>query len=68
VPVYEYRCLDCDERFQQRRAMGDADDAACPFGHVRVKRLLSAFAAARIGGEPLPSGGGGCCGGGCGCG
>lgn len=50
--------------------MGDADTAACPAGHSRVKRLLSVFAAARAGGgDPAPAGrAGGCCGGACGCG
>jgi len=67
VPVYEYRCLDCDDTFEQRRAMADADrDVTCPGGHARVKRLLSVFAAARPGGASEPSGGG-CCGGACGC-
>lgn len=67
--MYEYRCLDCDDVFQERRPVGEADTAACPAGHPRVKRLLSVFAAARTGGEPVPAGGGGgCCGGACGCG
>jgi putative FmdB family regulatory protein len=32
VPVYEYRCLSCDDVFEARRAMADADgDLMCPF-------------------------------------
>jgi len=69
VATYEYRCLECDERFEARRPMALADEATCPAGHGRVKRLLSTFAAARSGGDPVPAGGGGgCCGGACGCG
>ena len=65
VPVYEYRCVECDARFEQRRAMADADaSTACPAGHPNVRRLLSVFAAS----SGLPEAGGGCCGGGCGCG
>lgn len=69
VPTYEYRCLECDDRFELRRPVGEADHAAtCPGGHVGARRLLSVFAAAGRAGAPSPSGGGGCCGGGCGCG
>jgi putative FmdB family regulatory protein len=70
--VYEYRCLECDRTFDQRRPMGGADGATCPAGHARVKRLLSVFAAARgAAAGPAPTSlptGGGCCGGACGCG
>jgi putative FmdB family regulatory protein len=74
VPTYEYRCLACDERFEQRTSFSTADEARCPNGHAQVKRLLSTFAkvGAAAGGGPAPmpggGGGGGCCGGGCGCG
>ena len=71
MPTYEYRCLTCDERFEQRTSFATADEASCPNGHAEVKRLLSTFAkvGAGAGGAstPAPSGGG-CCGGGCGCG
>jgi len=46
VPLYEYRCKVCDERFDARRAMVDADaPAPCPSGHTDAVRLLAAFAA-----------------------
>lgn len=48
VPLYEYRCATCDDVFEQRRAMADADGAlACPAGHTDVRRLLSVFATGR---------------------
>jgi putative FmdB family regulatory protein len=70
VATYEYRCLECDERFEARRPMASADQATCPSGHDRVKRLLSSFASTRGGvAASIPmGGGGGCCGGACGCG
>jgi putative FmdB family regulatory protein len=67
VPLYEYRCLDCDDVFEARRSMADADDARCPDGHDRVKRLLSRFAVGARAASPAPPAGG-CCGGACGCG
>jgi putative FmdB family regulatory protein len=67
VPVYEYRCGDCDATFDVRRTFAEADaPVACPDGHLRVKRLLSVFAATS-GLPETAGGGGGCCGGGCGC-
>lgn len=65
VPVYEYRCLECEGVFERHSSFHDADLARCPQGHARVKRLLSLFSGGRA---AAPSGGGGCCGGACGCG
>ncbi len=74
VPLYEYRCLDCDTVFEQRRPMAEADTGiVCPDGHARTKRLLAMFASSRSGSSPsmssamapAPSGGG--CGSSCGC-
>jgi putative FmdB family regulatory protein len=51
---YEYRCKVCDERFELRRPMSDADEpAACSAGHPEVVRLLSVFASV---GAASPSG------------
>lgn len=72
MPLYEYRCRTCEERFEARRSLEDADaPVACPSGHTGAVRLLTAFAstgraAVGAGPAPMPSGGG-CCGGGCGC-
>lgn len=69
---YEYRCRTCDERFELRRAMSDADaPASCSAGHASAVRLLSVFAsvggaseATPVGAVPGPVGG---CGTACGC-
>lgn len=60
MPVYEYRCRTCGERFEARRAVADADAAiACSEGHTDVSRLLSVFAtvgrAAAPCGAPAPA-------------
>ena len=69
MALYEFRCRTCDQRFEVRRAMSDADaTATCPDGHDDTVRLLSTFAATGMTTARQPSAvGGGCCGGGCGC-
>jgi putative FmdB family regulatory protein len=76
MPLYEYRCASCGERFELLRSLAHADDVVCHRCHSRdVKRLLSVFAVhagatSRAGastGEGVSSSGGGCCGGSCGC-
>jgi len=73
VPVYEYKCVDCDDVFEQRRSMAEADaPVSCPEGHTDVRRLLSVFAAggrADAGGSTLPAAAPPArgCGGGCAC-
>lgn len=71
---YEYRCRTCDDRFELRRPMSEADaPASCAAGHTDVVRLLSVFATVGTsaatgparGASPLPTGGG--CGGACAC-
>ena len=77
MPLYEYHCASCGERFELLRSLAHADDVVCHRCHSRdVKRLLSVFAvhagaashasAASVG-ERASSAGGGCCGGSCGC-
>jgi putative FmdB family regulatory protein len=75
VPRYEFRCRECSDVFEVNRPMSaSGEPAACPAGHTDTVKLLSAVALAgvRNGGAParapVPAGGGGCCGGGCGCG
>ena len=74
MPVYEYRCRTCDDTFELSRPMSQSSDpAACPLGHEGAVKLLSRVlvmsgrpeAGAAAG--PSMTGGGGCCGGGCGC-
>ncbi len=73
MPVYEYRCRECDTVFELRRQMADSGaPATCPDGHPDAVKLLSVFAATgrSAGGDASPapafSGGGGC-GGACAC-
>jgi putative FmdB family regulatory protein len=76
MPMYEYGCLACHNRFDRLRRMDQNDsDLSCP--HCRsaqVQRKLSTFAAhsrgarsAPVAAAPAPRAGG-CCGGSCGCG
>ena len=69
MPLYEYRCRECDARFELRRSFADADaHASCPTGHDDAVRLLPVFASMRAGSSaseaPAPSGP---CGGSCAC-
>lgn len=75
MPLYDFRCRTCDETFEVRRPMAEADvPVMCPSGHAETVKLL-AFAAVGgratdtgAGARPAPmTGGGGCCGGACGC-
>ena len=81
MALYEYKCADCEERFDLMRPMSAADDAApCPeCGSVESRRVISSFASITPGASALSTNpvmdarmasgaGGGCCGGGCGCG
>jgi putative FmdB family regulatory protein len=74
VPLYEFRCKTCDDTFELRRSMSEANaPATCPSGHDNAVRLLSVFASvgassASSGASSapaMPSGGG--CGAACGC-
>jgi putative FmdB family regulatory protein len=68
MAVYEYLCMACEARFEDRRSMGASVDTAlaCPScGSERVRRRFSFVAGA----SATASGAGGCaCGGACACG
>ena len=81
MPVYEFRCRDCDHRYDDLVSMtASVADQACPeCDSSSVVKLFSPFRAkVASGGQvvevdgclPGPAGaaraGGGCCGGGCG--
>jgi putative FmdB family regulatory protein len=67
MPIYEFRCRTCDERFEVRRSMQEADDvASCSRGHDDVVRLLPAFATIGHATVQGCGAGSGCCGGACG--
>ena len=44
MPLYEYRCERCDERFEELRSSSDEDEVCCPSCGQPAKKLLSAFA------------------------
>ncbi|MFM8529543.1 MAG: FmdB family zinc ribbon protein [Ilumatobacteraceae bacterium] len=76
MPLYEYRCKECDATFEVRRSMSESSNPApCPEGHANTVKLLSAFASVGVssgsyGAAPSPSPAprtGGGCGGGCAC-
>jgi len=71
VPLYEYSCDGCGQRFEALVPAGRADSAACPSCEAGpVRRLLSLIAAPVKGSDgaaaPAAGAGGGCCGGACG--
>ena len=74
MPLYEYHCEPCNERFEALRPMSKGNDpATCPVCGGASRRVLSVFAAVTAGGPseaplpmPMPRGGGGC-GSGCSC-
>ena len=76
MPLYEYYCTDCRNKFEALRPMSKAD-ASIPCKSCessKTSRVLSLFAVhAGNGGSTMPTPtelgtGGGCCGGGmCGC-
>lgn len=71
MPLYEYYCPICQERFEQLRPMSAAAEAAiCPTGHQGARRAVSLFSAVSTAerGEYLPLAGGCACGGACSCG
>ena len=47
MPLYEYRCRGCDERFEVLQRLGaGADEVLCPrCGEPEPQRVLSTFAA-----------------------
>ncbi len=61
MPIYEYVCLDCGERFEKIRLMKEADDpiacGRCESQHT--SRLLSLFFASS-GGKAIASTNSGC--------
>ena len=82
MPIYEYRCVECDQSFEAFVRSG-RDDAECPTCHgSHLTREMSTFAArgsngdgasaamsaiASNGGAAGRMGGGGCGSGSCGC-
>ena len=55
MALYEYKCADCEERFDLMRPMSAADDPApCPdCGGTDSRRLISSFASVTPGASAL---------------
>ena len=52
MPLYEYRCAECEHEFETLVSAGRADQATCPAcGTGEVRRLLSLFSAPRGAGQ-----------------
>jgi putative FmdB family regulatory protein len=71
MATYEYVCLACERRFEERRPMAASVDTAfaCPScGSERVRRQFSFVAGTGTAGAPGPAAGGCACGGACACG
>lgn len=52
MPIYEYICPSCDQRFELRRSFSESDEAApCPGCHASARKLLSLFTAFSKGAE-----------------
>ena len=71
MPLYEYDCPVCRDRFERLKPMSDGEAAECPACGTVSKRVLSLMAApvrvaVGVGGSS-PTAAGGCCGGACGC-
>jgi len=48
MPIYEYECIKCGQKFELRRSMADSDkDTQCPrCGAEDSQRVFSVFATA----------------------
>ncbi len=64
MPLYEYRCGDCQARFEILQRMGEgAEGLACPScGGSELVKEFSTFAATSAGNGARRSAGGGGCG------
>ncbi|MCS6860391.1 MAG: zinc ribbon domain-containing protein [Abditibacteriales bacterium] len=68
MPIYEFRCQECETQFEELVSLHNGQEVACPHcGGTSVKRLMSSFASrikAGSGGAPIVRSGGGGHGGG----
>lgn len=70
MPLYEYYCRRCGEKFEALRPVSRMNDpATCPQGHQGAERVLSAFTALSRGADgttaPVSGGCAGCVAGTC---
>ncbi len=65
MPIYEYKCPKCQQKFELMRPFSDSQEkATCPGCQTSSGRILSNFACFTRGegGETVPVGGDGCAG------
>jgi putative FmdB family regulatory protein len=72
MPIYEYVCLDCGDRFELIRSMKEADEPiacqSCESEHTsRLLALFNAHSGGRVVAGTRESGCAGCSGGSCSC-
>jgi putative FmdB family regulatory protein len=71
MPIYEYRCNQCEGEFEKYLPSGSTSVVCPTCESARVTRRLSLLSvrtnALGAGAAAMPMQGGGCCGGGCGC-
>ncbi|MFC2002652.1 FmdB family zinc ribbon protein [Chloroflexota bacterium] len=63
MPIYEYRCSNCNLKFELLRGLSEANEGApCPRCHNSAERILSTFSAISKGesGVSSPVGGSSC--------
>ncbi|GAB4232659.1 MAG: hypothetical protein Kow00109_05170 [Acidobacteriota bacterium] len=62
MPIFEYRCRECNHKFE-KIVWKDSEEIACPnCGHREVEKLLSSFAVhAQAGGRTAAPDAGPCC-------
>jgi putative FmdB family regulatory protein len=64
MPLYEYFCQRCGDKFELLRSMSWSEEpATCPEGHEGAERVLSTFASFSKGADGMstPVGGGSAC-------
>ena len=70
MPTYDLACEGCEHHFDVfRQGFLRDEDRQCPeCGAPEARQLFTGFVTARPSRGAVATGGGGCCGGGCGCG
>jgi len=43
MPLYEYKCEQCGEEFEEVKSFREKDNAECPKCSAQAKKLISAF-------------------------
>jgi putative FmdB family regulatory protein len=52
MPIYEFQCSDCGEKFSEIRRMGEDSGGPCPnCGSENTKKLISSFSSITSGGS-----------------